>query len=374
MKKIKVLHLTSTRYGIGGVERLLLDMSRKYDLAGFEVAYCNLFCDADGDGAFPKALKEKGLTSFSIAGSGWSSLPKVLFDLRRLLKREQFDIVHLHMLQATVVGSVAAILGGTKTVLTKHYTDDLSRHIAPIKFADLYFTKRADRIAAISEYVKDDMVRLGVDAAKIVNVHNGIDLRAFDERAAESFDPPYLGSGVIAIGSVGSLTERKGHRYLIEAMPAVLEMFPTAYLLLIGEGPEEGSLRKLINDLDLKKNVRMVGFEVNVAPILSALDVYVHPSVNEPFGISLLEAMAARKCVVATNVEGIPEIVVPEETGILIQAGDPSALAGAIIKALEDREATAIMGQKGRRRVEELFTIDRAVEMYQDIYRSVLSA
>src|SRR5688500_12738880 len=107
MKKIRILHLTSTRYGIGGVEKLLLDMSDKYDADRFDVSYCNLFCDADGQGVFPVAMRERGLTVYEVKGRSLSDIPQMVSSLARLLRQERFDVLHLHMLQATIVGGLA---------------------------------------------------------------------------------------------------------------------------------------------------------------------------------------------------------------------------------------------------------------------------
>jgi glycosyltransferase involved in cell wall biosynthesis len=371
MKKIKVLHLTSTRYGIGGVERLLLDMSDKHDLSRFEFAYCNLFCDAGGNGVFPSELKKRGLEYITVSGRGWKQLPKIISELARVIRRAEFDILHLHMLQATIVGGLSSFTQNrTKTVVTKHYTDALLGKRSFSKRADLYFTNRADGVIAISDYVRNDLLHLGINGSKVVRVHNGIDLQRFDKLRSESCDYQ-LPDGKRLIGSVGSLTKRKGHRFLIEAMPRILAAFPDTYLLIVGEGPEDKNLKEQIDRLQLADHVSIAGFVPNVAPILEKLDLYVHPSINEPFGVAVLEAMAASKCVVATGVEGIPEIVSDGETGRLVQAGDNAELAKCIVTVLSDPELNKTMGKAGRRRVEELFSLGRTVRGYEEVYGNV---
>src|SRR5687767_1240644 len=130
---LRVLHLTSTRYGIGGVESLLLAAADKYDTGQFSVAYCNLFCDSDGDGRYPSALKERNLPFFHVPGRSWSALPGLLAHLTRLLRRERFDVLHMHMLQATLVGQVAARMARVPTtIITRHYTDDVYTAKGPL--------------------------------------------------------------------------------------------------------------------------------------------------------------------------------------------------------------------------------------------------
>jgi len=374
MRKIRVLHLTSTRYGIGGVEKLLLDMSDKYDTEKFDVSYCNLFCDAGGKGVFPTALRERGLKFFEINGNAWSDVPRMSLGLFKLLTRERFDIVHLHMLQATIVGGLAAKFARTsKVIVTKHYNDEMLKQSSVVKGLDNLFTKRADRVAAISSHVERDMVNLGIPEAKIKVIYNGTDIMAFDSRSQQksSFNVS-KDLGPFLIGTVGSLTERKGHRYLFQAMSSIREWNPHAHLIVIGEGPEKERLEKLRVELGLESAITMLGFQENVAPILKQLDVYVHPSVQEPFGIAVLEAMAAGKCVVATAVGGVPEIVVQGETGYLVPAQNSDQLSSAISAAFANWKNTVRMGKNGRNRVLEMFDIDVTVRGYENLYQEVI--
>jgi glycosyltransferase involved in cell wall biosynthesis len=242
-----------------------------------------------------------------------------------------------------------------------------------VKRLDNLFTKRANRIAAISNNVKRDMADLGIPDAKIKVIYNGTDIRKFDARAQEKSTftvskeaHPFL------IGTVGSLTERKGHRYLLEAMPAILKKNSNVHLVVIGEGPEKEMLEKLRAELRLESAITMLGFQENVAPILKQMDVYVHPSVHEPFGIAVLEAMAASKCVVATAVGGVPEIVSPGVTGYLVRAESSGELSSAISAALEERENTLRMGENGRIRVSEMFDIDVTVKGYESLYQEII--
>lgn len=372
MKKIKVLHLTSTRYGIGGVERLLLEMSDKYQVEDFDVAYCNLFCDEEGEGKFPTAIRQKGLDYIEISGKRVRDLPSMVRNLRKILEHRQIDVLHLHMLQATIVGGLAQTGTRTSTVVTKHYTDGLSRHAAWIKKLDHWSTKRAKCIVAISDYVRQDLIRIGFEPNKIKIVHNGTDVAEFDRRASteKRKNSAPLG-GKFVIGSVGSLTERKGHSFLIDAMPRILERIPNAHLMIVGEGPVKSELVRMVERLDLVDQVTLAGFRENVALFLSEIDLYVHPSIHEPFGISILEAMTARKCVVASNVEGVPEIVLDGLTGVLVPPGDSDVLAETIVSLFQQNDQRLEMGEAGRRRVEEHFTIDRVVDEYQAVYRSL---
>lgn len=369
MKK-RILHITSTRYGIGGVEKLLLDMADKYDFSEFEVEYCNLFDNKKGRGVFPTALRQRGLKYHDVKFYSWYQVPQMVFKVANLIKKEKFDIVHTHMLKATIVGQMAAKMAGTaKKVLTRHYTADLVTHNSVIKSADRRLTRAADGIISISDAVRADMLNEGVSASKITIVYNGIDLKPFENVEVKPID-----SGEFVIGTVGSLTARKGQRHLIKAMPAVLSKHSGARLVIIGEGPEKNSLETLITELGLKDKVTLMGFQKDVASALSKLDLYVHPSVSEPFGIAVLEAMAARKCVIATGVDGVLEIVSDGKNGILVPPKDPASLAAAICGLIEAPAKMAELVENARKKVEEDFSIEKTVSEYQIFYKDILSS
>ncbi len=371
MSKIKLLHITSTRYGIGGVEKLLLDMSDKYDPERYDVSYCNLFCDKGGQGAFPTELRNRGLKAFEIAGNRASDVPGILYKLIKLFRLEGFDVIHLHMLQATIVGGIAALIGGkAKIVVTKHFTYPMIEGRSISRFLDVCVTKAADHVIAISGFVKKDMAKAGIPVEKISVIFNGIDIKAFDQQILEDRD---LGASAgIHIVTVGSLTARKGHRYLIEAVGQLGSLQTQVVVLVVGEGPERESLESDIERAGVEASVRLVGFQKNVASILAKADLYVHPSIHEPFGIAILEAMAAGCCVIATSVDGVPEIVVDGETGLLVPERDTEALKNVIERMLEFPAERARMGENGRHRVEAEFVIEGTVRACQKIYDRIL--
>ncbi len=370
MKKIKVLHLTSTRYGIGGVEKLLLDMSEIYDLSNFEFLYCNLFCDQNGDGAFPLALRAKGLKQFNINGSRMINLPRIVFELAKLIKLENVDVIHTHMLQATIIGQLVAMLFRRgKRIVTRHYTDVevVNRRIYYI--LDKYVTQRCSDVIAVSNSVKRDLMFQGISESRISVVHNGIDLTGFDNAASQSADIlPKLKENTYIVGCVGSLMKRKGHDWLIKAFSLVLKHHENARLLIAGEGPEYANLKNLTKQLRLENEVRLIGFHGEIPKFLKEIDLFVQPSRSESFGISVLEAMAAEKCVIASNTGGIPEIVIDGQTGILVEPGNVKELANAISEVMSNPSKYKQFGHAGRNLVETKFNVANTVKGYQSAY------
>jgi glycosyltransferase involved in cell wall biosynthesis len=160
----------------------------------------------------------------------------------------------------------------------------------------------------------------------------------------------------------------KGQEYLLKAMRDILRSFPAARLLIAGEGAERPRLQQLVETLGIGDAVMMPGFEPKIPAMLRRLDLCVHPAVDEAFGIVLLEAMAARKAVVATNVGGVGEIVADGETGLLVPPCDPDAIARAVCTLLGDPTRRERMGNAGRNRVEREFTVQRTVRSYERLY------
>ena len=371
MRKIKILHLTSTPHGIGGVERLLLDMAAHYDRDRFSVAHCNLFDETGGEGPFPTALRATGLPCFEIEGRRWNDVPRLVRELVRLIRREQIDVLHLHMVHATIVGGLTAwLLNPARVVLSKHYQYAmLSGRFA--RLLDRTFTNRAEAVAAVSQCVQRDLVRHGMAPGRTRVIYNGIDLKMFDRRAAEKTPLARDGGGPL-LACLGSLHPVKGQEFLLRAMPDILRQHPGARLFLIGEGRERARLEQMRESLGIRDVVMMPGFQRNVPAILPQIDLCVHPSVDEAFGLVLLEAMAAGKAVVATSVGGIPEIVAEGRTGLLVPPRDPAALARAVCTVLADPEQRANMGAAGRARVEQEFTIQKTMRDYETLYSQLM--
>lgn len=367
---LKILNLTSTRYGIGGVERLLLSAADKHDSSRFAVAYCNLFCDSAGKGEFPRALRQKGLPYFEVPGRRWNDLPGIMVNLVRLLRRERFDIVHTHMLQGTLIGQAAARLARIPIrLVTRHYTDEVLRGRPVVRRLEQYSMRKATRVIAVSGAVRDRLIRGGVPEAKVQVILNGIDLSVFDNAALDKPLPwPEAWNRCFLIGCVGGLFPEKGHASLLRAMATVIRSKPNARLVIVGDGPEGASLERLAAELGIERCVLLCGFRRDVMAMLPHVHLYVHPSLSESFGVSILEAMAARKAVIATKTGGIPEVVVAGETGIVVRPRDISALSESILELASTPQLARRMGDNGRRRVEEQFDIHRSVEACEALY------
>jgi len=173
------------------------------------------------------------------------------------------------------------------------------------------------------------------------------------------------------IGTVSVLRGKKGHRFLLEAAARLRQEYPGLKVIVVGDGPGRDGLWREAKALELERTVSFLGFRQDIPRILATFDVFVFPSLEEALGAAILEAMAAGKAVVASRVGGIPEAVVDRETGLLVPPADSGALAEAVRKLLQDPDLRRRMGEQGRLRVEEQFSLNRMLDRTAALYRDL---
>ena len=225
-------------------------------------------------------------------------------------------------------------------------------------------------LIAVSKAVRDDLMKRGLRRSSIYLVYNGIKMAArqsvFDKIAARR----ELGfsEGGFIIGSVGRLVTVKGHSYLIEAMPSILNENKDCQLIIAGDGPLKADLEALITKLGLSDNVILAGHIDNIDKFMDTIDLFVLPSLSEGLPMALLEAMAYQKPVLASDVGGIPEVITNTSEGIMIVHSNADAISSAVCRLLQDRAQLKWLGGNSRKRVESAFSSSRMAMEYADIY------
>lgn len=280
-------------------------------------------------------------------------------------------IVHIHGLRA---GFLARIWKPkrVKIVYTEHRLD-ADYHLAnPLneaiqKFFTGFLNRRSSRVIAVSSSVKSFLVSAGLASSdRTVVIPNGIDLdhfRSKNKKIREDNRAPI-------IGTIGNLNIQKGQKYLIEAMPEILRIYPHATLEIIGEGPERSDLLALSQTLEIEHNIALLGQKNNIGEYLNRWDLFVLPSIAETFGIVILEAMAAGVPVVAAKVGGIKDIVKNGDEGILVEARIPAALSRAMLKILDSPVLAAKLKRGGIERVKD-FDWKKIIVELEDLYQEI---
>jgi glycosyltransferase involved in cell wall biosynthesis len=340
-----------------------------------------------------RGLKARGYvlhcTPFARRGLSLSHLAS-LWRLWRLMRRGRYDAVHVHTPVAGVLGRVAARLARVPVVIhTAHgfYFHDRMPSIprwALVLLEKVLGRTCTDFLFTVSREDHRTALRSGIiDSGRLRCLDSvGIDLQRFDaaEAAPVTREALQLPPGEPIIVFVGRVVEEKGILDLIHAVKLLKDDGACLKLLVVGDtlpsdraAGIQGKVRRLVTDSDLLEDVRFLGFRADVPSILRLADLLVLPSYREGMPVTILEAMAASRPVVATDVRGCREEVVDGETGWIVPPADPSALADAIGKLLAEPERARAMGRAGRRRAEKEYDQARVISEQLSVYRDLLS-
>jgi len=356
-----VLQLLATG-GNGGAQESYTGLLLRLDRSAYEVRALSL-----SSGSAVQRLRRLGLEVEVIDEADDEAAVR---ELTAYLVRNEIDLLHAHMYRAEVVGARAAMAAGTAVVMATVH----SSRVRPVEdIATLAaLTPVMDRLIVPSASIVAKVRAEGRGGASFSVIPNGVDLDRFDLPVAACALRREIGipDGAPLLGIVARLELEKGHRYLIDAMPAILRGTPETWLVIVGEGSLDAELRAQAAALPAPARDRVVftGRREDVAAITGDVDIAVLPSLREAQGISILEAMARRKPVVASAVGGIPEVLTNGLDGLLVPPADPAALAQACVRLACSPELRTRMGEAGRATVEARFSLDAMVRQIEDVY------
>jgi len=291
--------------------------------------------------------------------------------IAKIVKNKNVHIIHTHTAHSHSIGVIAKMFRRNVRLIAHRRVDfPLRKNI----FSRIKYLK-TDKIIAISNGVKNALIKSGVDEKRIAIVYSGIDLNKFDRKL--NLDALRKEFKVIEdkfiVGNIAHLADHKGHRYLIESAKIVTEQAPDTLFIIVGEGKLKLELKSLVRKLDINEKIIFTGFREDIPELLYVFDIFVLPSYLEGLCTSLMDAMAMSKAIVATNVGGIPEVVKDGTNGILVPPKNPEKLAEAILTLKNNYELRKSMGNAGRKIVEEKFSSSRMVLNVEKIYYEVVN-
>ncbi|KAF0208859.1 MAG: glycosyltransferase [Actinomycetota bacterium] len=300
--------------------------------------------------------------------------------LRRLFAQVKPDIVHVHGFNATLTACPAARRAGVGVILTTvHNMPSAPLELRPGIGGRLEFDLRAalyprvadnvDRFVCVVGAARDELVSLGLDASKLVVIANGIPNPAANRAQVARRD-----DGTVVVGSVGRLEPLKGYEFFVAAAAIVSSQSPSVRFRLVGDGRLRSSLTAQVASLELGSRFEFAGWSNDATGEISAMDVYVVSSVTDTTNLTILEAMALGKPVVATDVGGISDAVADGDNGYLVPPRRPDLLAERIIRLVEDDALRDRMGTDGRKRYEASFTEERMLEQHRMLYEQMYRA
>lgn len=300
--------------------------------------------------------------------------------LARVIRRRRFDVVHTHTSKGGIVGRAAARLAGVPIVLhTAHgfafHERSSRRSMALYVNLERLAARWSDRIITVSDFHRQWALELGIGKPDtVVTIHNGISRARLGVTRSRSDVRHELGlaDDDLVVASIGRLAAGKGLEALLEALPEILRRQPRARLLLAGDGPIRAELEALMRGSGLEGSVRMPGFREDVGDLLAAADLVAAPSLREGLSISVLEAMAMGKPIVATTIGSNRELIDDGASGLLVPPDDVAALGDAVASLLGDAERAARFGEAARARFEAGFTERVMKDAVWSLYEQLL--
>jgi glycosyltransferase involved in cell wall biosynthesis len=387
----KILHIL-TRLDMGGsAQNTLLTchkLARKY-----EIVLVHGLSQESNMTASEKAAVEAQIESARVKGVRIVAVPslvrrispvndvRTLYDLVRIIQQEKPDVVHTHTSKAGIIGRLAAKIARVPFIVHTphghvfygHFGAALSRVFL---WVETLFSHLTDRVVALTGGEGRDYTDCNVyPEDKIVHIHSGVDIEKFRQSPVSVVEKKRslgLAPNAMVVGFIGWLLPIKGPMHLLKAMEAVWHDHEDVVLVFIGKGDLDVELRTAALQTGADGRINFLGWRDDVEEIMPLFDIFVLPSLNEGMGRVLVEAMAAGKPIVASNVGGIPDLVQHDYNGLLVAPGDEKALATSIKQLLGNPQKAKLMGQRGREFCSQ-FSLESMVEkldiLYQDLFK-----
>lgn len=376
-----------TRLNIGGPAIHVILLSSEFNRAGYkDILVCGRTSAAEGDMLY--YAKEKGVAPICVNDLGrdisfWKDI-KAFFAILSIMIRERPDIVHTHTAKAGTLGRLAAIFAGVPVKVHTFHGHVFDGYFNPLKakvfiLIEKFLALFTDRVVVVSDEVKNDIVdKLKVtNRSKSVVIPLGLELENFlrCESRRGSFRKRFgLSDDMLLVGIVGRLVPIKNHRIFLDAAKQILDARPGSKVkfLVIGDGELGGYLKEYAKKIMLGEDVRFTGWMDDLPAVYSDLDIVALTSLNEGTPVSLIEAMASARPVVATSVGGVADIVRDGYNGLLAGSNDAGDFSRKLLRLIDDKKMRIEFGERGRELVREKYSKDRLVKDIKDLYEECL--
>lgn len=382
--RIRVLHFIHA-FSFGGAHIKIMNLLREIDTTTFSVDMVLPASDAVDEHRFSE-LQKKGISLKTIKLKGSSDLVGMM-RLYRLIKRRNFHIVHIHQAKfGGTIGRIAARLAIFPKIVVEeaglapaHYwmSNWLHRFMHLHVVHPIWNAFFLDRLIAVSNAVATSVIaRENIGRHRICVIHNGIDVTKFNGSHQSSQGRRRMLSipeESFLVAFVGRFGPEKGISFLLKGFSEAVKHVKNLHLILVGDGPLKEQLHHEISSQNLLRSVTMIGWSDDIPSVLNTVDLLVLPSLNEAFGLVLLEAMAASVPVVGTNVGGIPEIIHHGRTGLLVPPESSEAIAASIVYVHNNKEAVHRMVEQARHMVNDKFTSKVMTRRVENLYLELLN-
>lgn len=367
--KIKVLHLIATNF-VGGPEKQLLRHMECYDRSRYEIVLGSyqeqgrpnpLLEAAAAAGHATLTINHRYLMDFSIIKT-----------VREFIGGGDIDVVVSHGYKSNIVSHLAGrgILLGHGMYVRGWTAENLK--VRCYNRLERPFLRRADLVVTVARRKLDELETMGLPTSRLRYVANAVEIPGAVERPRVSLRDRYrLSDDVFLLVAAGRLSPEKGHRQLIQSLHLLKERRIRCTCVIFGDGPLDNTLRKMAGELGIEDTVRFAGFDPEWKSCLPQADLLINPSLSEVMPNVVMEAMAYGCPVMATDVGGVAELIVDNETGLLIPTGNPGVMADRIAECTENRDAMRQMALRAQAHMKDNFSFPKQAEKLQALYEEL---
>ena len=367
MKRVKVLQLISSG-GYYGAENMLLNLCASQEAAGCQNSLLLFYNVHTPNVEFYERARRRGISVRMVHCKGRADW-RAVRQIEEYIQEDGIEIVHTHGYKADLYGFLAAWRLGKPVVATCHNWVGGTTALGIYNHLDRLALKKFGALAAVSDEVAQRLLDSGVPAEKIKTIANGIDVQAFEH--AQPL-PVLSFTNEKVIGMVARLDLQKGFEYLLRAVRELCNTFAGLKVVIVGEGPDRQAIEEMVKEYGLLSNVVLAGQQSDMPAVYAAMDIFVLPSLNEGLPMTILEAMAASRPVVATRVGAISKVINDGENGLLVNPRDTEGLRNAIASLLANPERCRQMGEKAHDWVSRNYTSEAMALKYRQLYDEIL--
>lgn len=361
---LKIMHTEASR-GWGGQEIRILSEINELKKKGHELYLISQY-EAE-------ILKHIPINSAKIFNTSmrFAVDPFAIIKIAGILKKEKINIINTHSSLDSWNAGIAGRISKVPLIIR-------TRHLSTRISGTFPYKKLADIIITTGSSIRDELISMhGINPDKIISIPTGIKIEKFNpdiKRERTLRDEFKIDRETIILGIIAIIRKWKGHKVLLSALRGLIDKKIKIKLFIVGEGPSRNVIENYIEELKLTNDVILLGYREDIPYILSAIDIFVLPSTaNEGVPQAIIQALAMKKAVVASNIGSISDIIKHDETGLLVKPGDIEDLQINLTELIENRDKREFLGLMGRMLVEKEFTIEKMIDRIEGIYNERLT-
>jgi glycosyltransferase involved in cell wall biosynthesis len=374
------LLLLGSQMATGGAQHVLLTQATWFKRHGYRVSVAFFYDKEDIRAEWTErhSVEIVDLRAWRPEAGGLSNLRQLVcgcYRLFQLMRRERFDVVETFTHHANLLGLPIAWLAGVpKRIATHHGRPEMPSWLETLH-SYLANTRIVTQVVVVSKHLREEASEVEhIRADKVSVILNGIpdhdattDLRSAARRIRSELAVPDTGHLIL---SVGRLVPEKGHQYLIEALPSVIEQFPDTIVAIAGDGPLREPLQRRIDELGLEEVALLLGTRSDVSSLLAAADLLAHPSVREGLPLAMLEALSMGVAIVASTFDGALGLLEHERTALLAPTRDSQAFSAALVAGLASPQLRRRLSRAGAELIKRRFSMTAMCQSYDQLFRA----